>query len=109
MFTPSKSFQPSIVLPCHKHYTRLESLARSKHSSNYEKFVAYGRKKFYNIGPGAAEQTYFLTAVCFRILEALNHQLTAEGIPLGRNLCMNLVFDGDFPSSLIAGQNKLEC
>jgi hypothetical protein len=26
-------------------------LARSKHSSLFIKFVAYGRKKFYNIGP----------------------------------------------------------
>jgi hypothetical protein len=34
-----------------KHYTRLERLARDKHSSLLQKFVTYGRKKFYNIVP----------------------------------------------------------
>jgi len=32
-----------------KHCTILERLARSKHSSLLQKFVTYGRKKFYNI------------------------------------------------------------
>jgi hypothetical protein len=31
--------------------TRLESLARDKHSSLLRKSVNYDRKKFYNIGP----------------------------------------------------------
>jgi hypothetical protein len=31
--------------------TRLEWLARSKHSSLMRKFATYGSKKFYNIGP----------------------------------------------------------
>ncbi len=35
-----------------KHQTRLERLARDKHSSLSRKFVNYGRKKFYRIGPG---------------------------------------------------------
>jgi len=34
-----------------KQYTSLESVARSKDSSLLRKFVTYGRKKFYNIGP----------------------------------------------------------
>jgi hypothetical protein len=35
----------------HKYSTRLESLARDKHSSLLRTFVNYGRKKFYIIGP----------------------------------------------------------
>jgi hypothetical protein len=35
----------------HKQKTKLERLARYKHSSLLRKFVTYGRKKFYNIGP----------------------------------------------------------
>ncbi len=35
----------------YKPYTRLERLAREKHSSFLRKFVNYGRKKFNNIGP----------------------------------------------------------
>jgi hypothetical protein len=35
----------------HKKLTRLERLARDKHSSVLQKFVTYGCKKFYNIGP----------------------------------------------------------
>ncbi len=31
--------------------TRLEKFSRDKHSSLYRKFVNYGVKKFYNIGP----------------------------------------------------------
>jgi hypothetical protein len=34
-----------------KHETRLERLARDKHSSLLRKSVNYGQKKFYNIGP----------------------------------------------------------
>jgi hypothetical protein len=34
-----------------KHYTRLERLARDKHSSLLRKSVNYGRKKFYSTGP----------------------------------------------------------
>ncbi len=37
----------------HNHWTRLERLARDKHSSLLQKFVNYGQKKFYNIGPRA--------------------------------------------------------
>jgi hypothetical protein len=36
-----------------KHYTRLENLANDKSSNLVQKFVNYGRKKFYNIGPWA--------------------------------------------------------
>ncbi len=34
-----------------QHKTRLERLARDKHSSPLGALVNYGRKKFYNIGP----------------------------------------------------------
>jgi hypothetical protein len=36
----------------HSHLTRLERLARDKHSSLLRKSVNYGRKKFYSTGPG---------------------------------------------------------
>jgi hypothetical protein len=35
----------------HKHQTRLERLARDNHSKLVQKFVNYGHKKFYRIGP----------------------------------------------------------
>jgi hypothetical protein len=35
----------------HKHYTRLERLAKDKHSSIVQKPVKYGCKKFYSTGP----------------------------------------------------------
>jgi hypothetical protein len=35
----------------HKQQTWLERLARSKHSNLMQKFVTYGREKFYNIVP----------------------------------------------------------
>jgi hypothetical protein len=31
--------------------TRLEKLARDKHSDSLQKFINYGQKKFYKIGP----------------------------------------------------------
>ncbi len=34
-----------------KYQTRLERLARGKHSSLLQKLVYYGCKKFYNVGP----------------------------------------------------------
>jgi hypothetical protein len=40
----------------HKHYTRLEMLARDKHFSLLQKFVIYDCKWFYNIG--AKRQCY---------------------------------------------------
>jgi hypothetical protein len=36
----------------HKHLTRLEMLARSKHSSLSPKFVNYGQESFATLGPG---------------------------------------------------------
>jgi len=39
--------------------TRLERLARNKHSSWLRKLVNYGRKKFYNIGPRTNPQAYY--------------------------------------------------
>jgi hypothetical protein len=37
-----------------KHYTKLEGVARDKHSGLLRKLVNYGRKQFYNIGPYCA-------------------------------------------------------
>jgi hypothetical protein len=38
----------------HKHLTWLQKLAGDKYSSVRPKFVHYGQKKFYNIGPRGA-------------------------------------------------------
>ncbi len=73
VFVPGKLLQPSLMFPgktrdlpqsratercftwvgsglTQKHYTRLERLARDKHSSLLRKSVTYGRKKFYSTG-----------------------------------------------------------
>jgi hypothetical protein len=48
-----------------KHYTRLERLATDKCYALFLKFVTYGCKKFYNIGPwsavGSSEKKILLT------------------------------------------------
>ncbi len=49
MFVPG----PNLV---QKHLTRLERLARGKHSSLLRKSVNYGRNKFYSTGPKAGER-----------------------------------------------------
>ncbi len=41
-----------------KQYTRLERLARDKHPGLLQKFVSYGRKKFYNIGLWSFERSF---------------------------------------------------
>ncbi len=46
----------------HKHLTRLEKLARDKHSSLIRKFVNYGWKKFHN-DPGAKYYKSFLSVI----------------------------------------------
>ncbi len=74
MFVPGKPLQPSVMFTIKaedylngaplkkstlilfnqgypKHEARLEKLARDKHSSLLQRFVTYGRKKFYNIMP----------------------------------------------------------
>jgi hypothetical protein len=38
-----------------KHWTRLEKLARDKHSGLFRKSVNYGRNKFYSTGPWVAK------------------------------------------------------
>jgi len=48
-----------------KHWNRLEKLARAEHSSLLQKFVTYGRKKFYNIGH---RTTKLFTTVIFAVL-----------------------------------------
>jgi hypothetical protein len=83
MFVPGKPFHPSVMivgeargLPesgasarcftevgsglTNNHYTRLERLVRDKHSSLLRKFVNYGQKKFYNIGPRVQSHKTFL-------------------------------------------------
>jgi len=44
----------------HKRWTRLERLARDKHSSLLQKYVNYGHKKFYNTGPGMFRNFYLV-------------------------------------------------
>jgi hypothetical protein len=74
MFVPGKPFQPSLMFAgkarsypgeapfrcsnlgkapglTHKHKTRLEWLARDKHSSLLRTSVNYGRNKLYSTGP----------------------------------------------------------
>ncbi len=89
MFAPGKPFQPSLLfvgkarslplsgapercftwvgswLIC-KHYTILERLSRDEHSILLQKFVTYGYKKFYNIGPWAQ---------CYKTFYGLNLQM----------------------------------
>jgi hypothetical protein len=64
VFVPDEPFQPSLIFASkagtylseviygltRKRLTRLERLARDKHSSFLKTLVNYGRKKFYNIG-----------------------------------------------------------
>ncbi len=57
------------VLSC-KHQTRLLKFARDKHSSLLQKFVNYGRKKFYNIGPGTVK---LATAVIYGFIVQVLH------------------------------------
>ncbi len=44
----------------HKRWTRLERLARDKHSSLSQKNVNCGHKKFYNTGPGMFRNFYLV-------------------------------------------------
>ncbi len=55
----------------HKYLTRLEKLTRGKHFSLLQKFVNYGRKKFYYIG---LSMTIFSikTIKCEKINKMLN-------------------------------------
>jgi len=50
----------------HNHYTRLEKLARDKHSSLLRTFVNYGHKKFYNVEPRPRIEPY---TVCPQTLD----------------------------------------
>jgi hypothetical protein len=49
--TPERGFTLVGSGLTHKHWTRLEKLARDKHSIILRKSINYGQKKFYNIGP----------------------------------------------------------
>ncbi len=49
------------VLNC-KHYTKLERLARDKHSSLLQKSVSYGRKIFIVQAPGLLNESSYLVA-----------------------------------------------
>jgi hypothetical protein len=44
-----------------KHQTRLESLARDKHTSLLQKFVNYGQKRFITLGPGSTVVEHLTT------------------------------------------------
>jgi hypothetical protein len=43
----------------HRYYIWLEKLAIDKHSSLLQKFVNYGQKGFYNMGPGCQSNKTF--------------------------------------------------
>ncbi len=49
--TPDKMFHLGRLQPHSRTFIQLEKLAKDKHSSLLQKFVNYGQKKFYNIGP----------------------------------------------------------
>ncbi len=56
MFAPGKPIQKVfhmgwLLSYLRKHYTTLEMLSRSEHSSLLQELVIYFCKKFYNIGP----------------------------------------------------------
>ncbi len=66
MFVPGKPFRLSVMFvgkiedfPIEE----LERLARGKHSNLLRKFVNYGQKKFYNIGPSAQFLKTFLSVI----------------------------------------------
>ncbi len=68
-----------------KHQTRLEWPARDKHSSLLRKFVNYGRKKFFNIGPRFIGQMTFgrmrdlrATRICWSTQEWKGSSFTAS-------------------------------
>ncbi len=57
---PEKGFTQVSSCLTHNHYTNLEKLAKDKHSSLFQTFVKYGRKKFYKIGPwGLYYKTFY--------------------------------------------------
>ncbi len=72
MLVPGKPFQLSLMVVGkagaytdytfgfpHKHYTRLEKLARDKHSSLLQKIVNYGQKSFITLVPGPMQLKEF--------------------------------------------------
>jgi hypothetical protein len=83
VFVPGKLFQPSLIFEgksgacpisivskrrvtrvasgfiC-KHLTRMDKIAKSKHSSLLRKFLNYVRKKFYNIDPAGLNKNFLL-------------------------------------------------
>ncbi len=51
-----------------KHYTRLERLAKDKHSSLLRKSVNYGHKKFYSTDPSLAGDIFFYFFLIFFLI-----------------------------------------
>ncbi len=52
----------------HQHYTKLERLAKDKHSSLLQKYVYYGCKKFYSTGPST--ETISAVKMCVEVAQA---------------------------------------
>ncbi len=88
MFVPGKLFQPNLMfvgkargLPksgspqrcfnlvgpglASKHWTRLERLAKDKHSSVLRRSVNYGHNKFYSTGPRLGSESGFFFHLFF--------------------------------------------
>ncbi len=62
-----------------KHQTRLENLARDKHSSLLRNFINYGRKKFYSIGTRykSTKHFSFVTKDCIKYVYSVQLALPA--------------------------------
>jgi hypothetical protein len=67
--------------------TRLEKLARDKHSSVLPKFVNYGRKKFYNIGP-RPEEFWICNCVTYPVLEGMPNNILISQRPVETLHCV---------------------
>jgi hypothetical protein len=90
VFFPGKPYQPSLIFSIkaeaylreapfrcytlgwafgliHKQYTRLERLARDKHSCLFQKFMKYGGKSFISFGPDADVIQLFTDIICYLI------------------------------------------
>jgi hypothetical protein len=66
----------------HKHYTRLERLARIKHSSLLRKFVYYDRKKFYKIEPRLQEIGVTMSTANMMAPHAVPEQNQNKNVPI---------------------------
>ncbi len=93
---PSEFFQvihaPSLT---HKHQTRLERLAKDKHSSLLRKSVNYGRNNFYDKGPWAlCYKTVFFHNLCMFVIS--------------QSVCLWLIFSRQVYSFLVKEPTRVK-